>query len=220
MRYSIDGNRVSRDWYWVLLGARASGHVAFLVTDGRRTMAEQAARVAAQGIWSPSNPHGAAVPSPTAPHIRIGRQDHALDVNALDGGIDRLRAWLGQQGLPTTLTVPGEPWHVEANSAGALHALSLRMHGLLDDPAIVLALNPLRLGDHSPIVRAVQIYLRRGHWLGPQFRVARRIGTYGPRAVRAVRAFQQFAALRVDGVVGEATFKELRRRYGHAAAHP
>jgi len=218
MRFSIDGNRVSRDWYWVLTGARVNGRVAFHLDDGRRTMADQLRLVQALGVYNArTNPHGAAVPRPEAPHIRVGRQDHALDVNSLDGGIGRLRAWLGEHGLATALTVPTEEWHMEATSAAALHQLAERMRGQLDEPAAILAVDPLKPGDHSPLVRAVQIYLRRGRFLAPGFRVARRIGTYGPNVVRAVRAFQRVAGIRVDGEVGEETFKELRRRYGHAA---
>jgi peptidoglycan hydrolase-like protein with peptidoglycan-binding domain len=214
VRYTIDNDPVSRDWYYALLAARVDGRVVFRLNDGRRTMAEQATLVRLRGIWSEINRDGAASPSPTAPHIRVGRQDHALDVNDVDGGRARLQAWLRQHGVATAQTVSGEPWHIEASSAGALHAFAMRMRPLLDDPALVLAQNPLHPGERGPLVRTVQIYLVRGRWLGRSFRIARRIGTYGPAAVRAVKRFQADARLDPDGVVGERTFAALRERYG------
>lgn len=123
MRYSIDGRRVSRDWWHVLRGAELDG-VAFVLNQGRRTLAEQAAFYARylRDGWPL-----AAKPTPWAPHVRAGRQDHALDVATLDGGMDRLRAWLHAHGVTTTLTVRGESWHVEANDAAALHRLARRI---------------------------------------------------------------------------------------------
>jgi hypothetical protein len=111
-RWDAD-DRVSKEWHAVLSAARADG-VSFLVTDGHRTMAEQAARFAHfQRHGSPL----AARPSPTAPHIRTGRPDHAIDVNALDGGAGRLAAWLRRAGAGATFPVPGEPWHIEVPRA-------------------------------------------------------------------------------------------------------
>lgn len=106
-RWDVD-DHVSAQWFTVLDAARKAG-VAFLVTDGHRTMAEQ--RV----LWEIYQHGGnvAAFPSPTAPHIRSGRPDHALDVNSLDGGAGRLAAWLRKRGAQATFPVPREPWHVE-----------------------------------------------------------------------------------------------------------
>lgn len=61
------------------------------------------------GPWAPL----AAVPSCAAPHIRCDRADHAVDVNAIDGGAWRLFVWLRAQGAQPAFTVPGEPWHIE-----------------------------------------------------------------------------------------------------------
>ena len=44
----------------------------------------------------------------------MGRIDHAIDVNSLDGGASRLAAWLQPITAPhPTFPVPGEPWHIE-----------------------------------------------------------------------------------------------------------
>lgn len=107
-RWDAD-DRVSAQWYAVLSAAKADG-VRFLVTDGHRTMGEQQQR------WDTFQRFGrpvAARPSPTAPHIRSGRPDHAIDVNALDGGAGRLAAWLRSHGAGATFPVPGEAWHIE-----------------------------------------------------------------------------------------------------------
>ena len=107
-RWDAD-DRVSAQWYAVLRAAKADG-VSFLVTDGHRTMAEQ------QDRWDTYQRFGspvAARPSPTAPHIRVGRPDHAIDVNALDGGAGRLAAWLRNHGAAASFPVPGEAWHIE-----------------------------------------------------------------------------------------------------------
>jgi len=107
-RWDAD-DRVSAQWYAVLRAAKADG-VSFLVTDGHRTMAEQ------QDRWDTYKRFGspvAARPSPTAPHIRVGRPDHAIDVNALDGGAGRLAAWLRNHGAAASFPVPGEAWHIE-----------------------------------------------------------------------------------------------------------
>jgi hypothetical protein len=102
-------DRVSTEWFAVLQAARRDG-VGFSVTDGHRTLAEQRDRYA---VYQRFGRPLAARPSPTAPHIRTGRPDHAIDVNALDGGAGRLAAWLRRNGAGATFPVPGEPWHVE-----------------------------------------------------------------------------------------------------------
>jgi hypothetical protein len=108
----FDGRKVSTSWDIVLTHARRMG-VHFTLDSGRRTMAEQWRLVREKGVWSPSNPHGAARPTPWAPHIRVGLQAHAIDVNSLDGGENRLQRWLAREGLHPRNTVPGESWHLE-----------------------------------------------------------------------------------------------------------
>lgn len=208
MKRSFDGHHVSDAWFEVLTAARRAG-VAFRLNSGRRTFAEQQRL---HDLWRAGNGALAAVPSHTAPHIRTGRDDHALDVDMhVGGGVEALRAWLRGHGLLTSLTVPGEGWHVEADSAAELRAASAR---LAQPPTLLdrLRARPLRPGGRGRPVRAVQVYLRRaGLWSG---RPAKLIGTYGPALERAVRAFQERVGLAADGVVGPKTFAALRRRYG------
>ncbi|MGN6189751.1 MAG: glycoside hydrolase family protein [Conexibacter sp.] len=77
-----------------------------------------------------------------------------------------------------------------------------------------LRTDPIMPGDHSEIVRRVQVYLVRAGLLPHDFDVAERIGTYGPRMVAAVIRFQQSHGLDDDGIVGPKTFAALRRRFG------
>ncbi|HST43098.1 MAG TPA: peptidoglycan-binding protein [Conexibacter sp.] len=205
---SFDGKRVSDDWFAVLSAARRAG-VRFRLNSGQRTLAEQQRLY---DLWQAGIGNLAAVPSATAPHIRTGRQDHALDVDVnVGGGAAGLRQWLRRQGVATSLTVAGEPWHVEADSADDLHAVARR----LAKPLTVfdrLRARPLRRGARSPDVRTVQVYLRRGGWFTGT--PAQAVGTFGPALVAAVEAFQRRVGLTVDGIVGAKTFAALRRRYG------
>jgi hypothetical protein len=112
------GKVVSREWAAVLAAAEID--VAFQLDSGHRTMTEQ------QALYERFLRFGSpptARPSATAPHIRVGRFDHAIDVNALDGGAGRLFAWLRKHGAHPAFTVPGEPWHLEV-PANELRALA------------------------------------------------------------------------------------------------
>jgi GH24 family phage-related lysozyme (muramidase) len=204
----FDGHRVSPDWYAVLSAARRAG-LAFRLNSGQRTMAEQQRLY---DLWRAGIGNLAAVPSANAPHIRVGRQDHALDIDMHVGvGTGGVRSWLKAHGVPTSLTVPGEGWHIEADSADQLHAAAVK----LAKPLTVLdrlRARPLRRGSKSPDVRSVQIYLRRaGLFRGTP---AQKVGTVGSELYTAVKRFQKRVKLPVDGIVGPKTFAALRRRYG------
>jgi hypothetical protein len=118
------GKVISREWAAVLTAA--TQEVAFQIDSGHRTMGEQ------QALYNHFLRFGsplAARPSATAPHIRTGRFDHALDINALDGGAARLFTWLHGKGAHPAFAVPGEPWHIEV-PANELRALAT----ILSDP--------------------------------------------------------------------------------------
>ena len=74
--------------------------------------------------------------------------------------------------------------------------------------------DPINAGDRSEAVRTVQVYLVRARLLPQDFDVAERVGTYGPKMVAAVEAFQRRHRMKVDGIVGPKTFAALRRRFG------
>lgn len=110
--------RVSRRWNTVLRAADRA-KVGFHVTSGHRTMAEQQALFnqnmhLVNGVWVPKPGRPlTAFPNRNAPHIRVGRADHAIDVDSLDGGETRLQHWLEKQGATVLNPVRGESWHME-----------------------------------------------------------------------------------------------------------
>ena len=106
----FDGERVSRPWERLLRDIRARG-TRFHLNEGKRTFARQRELVAKLGVWSPTNRTGAARPSHNAPHIRTGRFDHACDFDNAAAVETAARA----RGVTLRATVPGEPWHLEAD---------------------------------------------------------------------------------------------------------
>jgi lysozyme len=122
MAQQFDGKRVSMHWHRVLTEARRQG-VRFLLTSGRRTLAEQTRLfhqnmqlVGGRWIRRPGRPL-TAFPNPFAPHIRVGNPAHAIDVNALDGGEQRLQDWLEGQSVTAVNNVAGEAWHLDPDRA-------------------------------------------------------------------------------------------------------
>jgi hypothetical protein len=124
------GLTCSSEWAVVLDWGIAQGYIRPSdVNSLHRTMAEQEQMVREKGIYnSLTNPHGAARPNPAAPHIKIGRKDHAADIN--DGAVDRLVAGLRRKGFRVLFTVSTEPWHVEFVNEAEL----VRAAKALDDP--------------------------------------------------------------------------------------
>lgn len=117
----FDGERVSRPWYRLLADLRAAG-LAFHLNEGHRTFARQRELFNENmhlvgGRWVPKPGHPlTAVPSPTAPHIRTGRFDHACDFDNAAG----VEVAARRLGVTLRLTVPGEGWHLEADRAQLL----------------------------------------------------------------------------------------------------
>jgi hypothetical protein len=110
----FQGKKVSTSWDTVLTHAQRMG-VQFTLNSGRRTMAEQ------WFLWrnrgKPGYANVVAFPQPNAPHIRVGRQAHAIDVDTHAGGETHLQKFLEKEGLHPRNTVAGEPWHLEVGEA-------------------------------------------------------------------------------------------------------
>jgi LAS superfamily LD-carboxypeptidase LdcB len=125
VRYRLfDGKPVSIAWHRVLTRARKKG-VKFTVTSGHRTFVQQ--RYLYEG-WRAGRPgfNLAAKPSHSAPHIRTGRPDHAIDFGPDPESVQRLLKFLNSRALRGRLTVPGEWWHVEVEP-GRLTNLARRI---------------------------------------------------------------------------------------------
>jgi hypothetical protein len=120
----FQGKRVSGKWFVVLTAAWKDG-VRFRLNSGQRTLAEQTKLfnqnmhlVAGRWVPRPGRPL-TAFPSPNAPHIRVGRSNHALDVDSFaeGGGEEKLETWLEREGVNWMNNVPGETWHGELSAA-------------------------------------------------------------------------------------------------------
>jgi hypothetical protein len=167
------------------------------VNQGRRTLAEQAVFYAHYLRFGHPK---AAKPLPTAPHIKMGHENHALDVNAPQPA-GRLAAFYRELGVPVAFDVSGEPWHMDPTDEAALiHAAgSLRgIRGLLAT---------LRPGMRHQDVRYARTLLRRHGALpaGPN-----RTPVYGVAMRAAAKRFQASRRLAADAVIGPATWKALK----------
>lgn len=110
MAYKIDGQVVSKPWHNVLLHYRRMG-ANFTVTSGRRTIRGQLAMVRKHGVYNArTNPTGAALPSPAAPHINFGRANHAIDVWGTPALLHRLHA---DGARSASRPMSSEPWHIQ-----------------------------------------------------------------------------------------------------------
>lgn len=194
----FDGERVSDLWYPLLRDARAAG-VTFVVRDGQRTFAEQ--RYLRRG-WDLRLPGFAlaAKPSHTAPHIRTGRRDHALDIGSSPAHVQRLRQWAKAQGVTLTLTVRGEWWHIEWTAGTYRHRL-VRWGETLEE------------GDRGPGVTKLRTLLRhKGFWPYSRKWDSGTAFKFGPSTRLAVVKFQKDRGLVPDGIVGPKTRAALERR--------
>lgn len=118
---SRDHERVSREWYYLLHDLHKAG-VVFNVNEGHRTLARQRELVRQKGLWSASNPTGAAAPTVFAPHIRSGNPAHAVDFDNAAGVIAAAK----KRGVTLVRTIPTEPWHLEPNATSL--AAYARLH--------------------------------------------------------------------------------------------
>jgi hypothetical protein len=108
-----DGELVSAPWKTALI--HMERELPNNVNEGKRTMERQRFfwNCGPSGCCCCNNCNLAAFPSPFAPHIRVGRIDHAIDFS--DGaGAER---WLDRHDIRAWRSVPGEDWHVEVNAS-------------------------------------------------------------------------------------------------------
>jgi hypothetical protein len=189
----IDNEKVSWEWSVLLHDIRDDDHVAFHVNEGHRTMARQT------WFWT-HQPPLAAFPSPNAPHIRTGRFWHAIDFNNAEG----VRRAAAHRGVTLVRTVRGEEWHLEAN-ADELKKYAARHK---DEPVIrPYYMKPFRPNDKDAVIRLQK--LLKGLNMSSVVN-----GKYGKWTRTAVRRFQGKHGMKIDGVVGPATWRALRKASG------
>lgn len=185
---SRDRELVSEEWAEFLTAAQRAG-VGFNVNEGRRTLARQAHFYA---LYRAGRGNLAAFPSPTAPHIRVGRIDHAIDVD----GSGALIEFGHKNGVTLQRTVRGESWHLEASR-----------DDLIRFAARFSPTPTLRKGVvNRSAVRELQTLLKK---LGSKgFTVN---GRYDLPTRQAVRRWQDKHGMTVDGIVDEHLWARLRK---------
>lgn len=109
---SRDHEKVSKPWFVLLWDLHFHVKIPFNVNEGHRTTARQRELVKEKGVWSPSNPTGAAWPSRLAPHIRTGHTYHAVD---FDNAIAVVKA-AHDKGVSLHRPLASEPWHVDPDA--------------------------------------------------------------------------------------------------------
>lgn len=191
---SFDGKAVSKEWAVVLNAARAAG-VDFRLNSGRRTMAEQ---LRLYRLYRSGQGSLAAVPNPNAPHVRLGRIDHAVDVD--EGAAQQLAKWLRERGGRPVFPVPGEAWHLEMSAADLR-----RIAGKHSKTPV------LRRGSKGPnVVRLKKLLWDAGI---REFSGERSSNRFNPFfsawTAEAVKRFQRGKGLPADGVVGVKTWEAL-----------
>lgn len=189
------GKRVSHS-HAVLLSAyeRKVGHAVY-INQGARTIAEQTK------FWLNYLRNGwplAARPWGGAPHIKWGKENHALDIN--DGVVDGVAAFYRSLGVPVSFNVPGEPWHMDPTDEAKLLRAANRLDDKVNNPVI-------RKGStmRSDIKRLQRLLRAVG------YKSVTVDGKYGIVTRRAVRRFQKKKGLPVDGIVGPRTWAALRK---------
>lgn len=102
------------------------------------------------------------------------------------------------------------PIHPYPGTTEAHHICCTRAGKL--SPTLLLASDPLEPGDRDPLVKDVQVFMKRaGRYDGE---IAEKVGTYGPVLGAIVKRWQREHDLTADGVVGPKTYAAMRRRYG------
>jgi murein L,D-transpeptidase YcbB/YkuD len=188
--------------------------VSFTLTEGHRTFARQL------WFWN-CGPNGccccndcnlAARPSCSAPHIRCGKPNHALDVTNSDAVI-RAAASHGVRLVRTVMTPPHvEPWHVEIASMSELTAFFHRWKKRA-------LRRTLKRGMRGEDVRRLKLKLRKLKFLPKKRKLGPKdVGAkwFGPGTHEAVRSFQKKHGMRADGIVGPKTHDKINRAYNRA----
>lgn len=187
------GKRVSQSHYTLLVEAERRG-IVHAINQGRRTIAEQTR------FWLNYLRNGyplAARPFPSAPHIKWGREHHALDIN--DGVVDRVAVFYRSLGVPVAFNVNGEPWHMDTLDENALKRAAAKFSHI--------ALPVLKQGQTGKsVVKLKKLLYNKG---------LRDFGSrYNPyfsqKTAEAVKRFQKRHVIKADGIVGPKTWELLQ----------
>lgn len=178
------GKRVSRSHYAMLLEAEHRGLIS-AINQGRRTIAEQWV------FWRIYKRDGhpvAAFPSPSAPHIKWGKENHAIDADAPQP-VHHLADFYRSEGVPVAFNVLSEAWHMDTLDEGKLKQAA-RRYNWRDRPVI-------RPGQKVVGVRLLKKLLYQ-HGLRGFNRFS---PVYDKKTVEAVKRLQKRHAIKPDGVI-------------------
>lgn len=206
MKFILD-TRLSNYHYVVCVQAIEENVIdADDLNEGKRTMAEQ------QWFWD-HQPPLAAFPSPTAPHIKKGHVNHAIDCDS--DRADNLAAFYRRHGVPAVFNVPGETWHIDFPDEAALKRAAKRIRERDD------AVLELHERDHRVKLVKRQLYVIRDPDTGRRYYpVPRpeggRDNFFNRELQEAVKRFQRDQKMIADGDVGPRTRRRLRREYREA----
>lgn len=193
------GKRVSVSHAVVLAGyEKASGRTIY-INQGRRTLREQGAFYATYLRYGRPL---AARPYPGAPHIKYGKEHHALDIN--DDVASGVAGYYRGLGIPVAFNVRGEPWHMDTLDEAALKRAAAKLGGS-SDPT-------LRYKMKGPsVVKLKKLLYSKGVRNFSGSTSSNRYNPYfGEYTKSAVARFQKSNGLSPDGVVGPSTWKKLR----------
>ena len=169
------------------------------INQGARTIAEQT------GFWLHYLRYGfplAARPTPAAPHIKYGRQHHAMDINAPQPAhsvADFYRA----HGVPVAFNVSSEAWHMDTLDEAALIAAAAK----LGAPVLPV----LHEGSRGrSVVKLKKLLYAAGK---RNFSGAQSSNRYNPNfnkwTTQTVKRYQRKIGETPDGVVGPTTWHAL-----------
>lgn len=199
----FQGKRVSLTWDVILTDA--AKRVTFRLNSGRRTMREQS------GLWAGFVARGrrpplVAFPQPNAPHIKVGRENHSIDVDTNVGdGEQALERELERMGLVIINDVPGEAWHQTERDEGRLKRVAGRILAAAVDETPTL--RKLREGVmEGPSIRRFQGLLRGAGVSGVPLN-----GKYDLATRLATKRFQRKHKIPTDpnATVGDKTWNLL-----------
>lgn len=181
------------------------------LNEGRRTMAEQ-------WYFYRHQPPLAAFPRPTAPHIMLGHENHAIDANSFNGAVRRLAHFYESQGCDVTFEVPGESWHFRPHDEKQLIATARKIERERDS-------KEWHKGERGTPVKFFkhQLYIIHDPQTKRAYYAAGRgkpKGGWDPvfneEFKKAVMAFQHDHKLKQDGVIGPATDRAIDKAYSKA----
>lgn len=196
---SHHGTRVSKSHAAMLHAYEVESGTTLTVNQGRRTLAEQAGFYA---IYLRNGRPLAAKPFPGAPHIKWGKEHHALDIN--DGIVDKVAAFYRRHGVPVAFNVTGEAWHMDTLDEAKLKAAAAK----------VGAVGPsLKYGNSGPSVLKLKrmLYAKGIRNFSGKTNSSRFVPFFGKYTKEAVQRFQKAHGLKADGIVGSTTWRALSK---------